>query len=255
MSGGHAHLSLYIEREGFLHRLAPECKVASTFLFVLAVVATPPVAYWAFGIYAAMLTVIAITASLPLHHLFRRMTIEIPFVAFALFLPFIGGGPRVELLGIVVSHEGALAAWNIFAKATLGVGAAVLLTAATLVPDILLGLERLKVPRTITSVAGFMVRYADVVVDEMRRMRIARESRGYSPRWIWHARAVAASGGALFIRSYERGERVWTAMASRGFDGSMPRFEPSRPAAQWPVALVLPGTAGVVAVCAWLTIL
>ena len=51
---------------------------------------------------------------------------------------------------------------------------------------------------------------------------MARESRGHDPRWIWQARAVASSAGALFIRSYERGERVHLAMLSRGFAGSMP---------------------------------
>ena len=33
---------------------------------------------------------------------------------------------------------------------------------------------------------------------------------------------LARSAGALFIRSYERGERVHLAMLSRGFDGALP---------------------------------
>ena len=72
------------------------------------------------------------------------------------------------------------------------------------------------------AITSFMVRYGDVITDDLRRMRIARESRGYDPRWFWQARAVATSAGALFIRSYERGERVYVAMLSRGYDGAMP---------------------------------
>ena len=67
-----------------------------------------------------------------------------------------------------------------------------------------------------------MIRYGDVITGELRRMRIARESRGAGAGRLGHARAVATSAGALFVRSYERGERVYLAMASRGYAGSMP---------------------------------
>ena len=93
-------------------------------------------------------------------------------------------------------------------------------------PELLQGLERLRMPKPIVAITSFMVRYGDVVTDDMRRMRIARESRGYDPRWFWQAKAVATSAGALFIRSYERGERVYVAMLSRGYDGSMPALAP-----------------------------
>ena len=53
-------------------------------------------------------------------------------------------------------------------------------------------------------------------------MGVARQSRGYDPRWLWQARAVASSAGTLFVRSFERGERVHLAMVSRGYAGAMP---------------------------------
>jgi cobalt/nickel transport system permease protein len=124
--------------------------------------------------------------------------------------------------------------------------------ATTPVPELLRGLERLRLPRAFTTVAGFMVRYADVIADELRRMRVARLSRGYDPRWIWQARAVAATAGALFIRSYERGERVYLAMVSRGYAGSMPVLdELAASRRQWLAALTVPATAALVAAAAW----
>jgi cobalt/nickel transport system permease protein len=84
-------------------------------------------------------------------------------------------------------------------------------------------------------------------------MRVARESRGHDPRWIWQARAVAATAGALFIRSYERGERVYLAMVARGYDGSMPVLHHHRASrAEWAMALSLPAAAAAVSVTAWL---
>jgi cobalt/nickel transport system permease protein len=120
------------------------------------------------------------------------------------------------------------------------------------VAELLAGLERLRLPRALTTIAGFMVRYADVIADEVRRMRIARISRGHDPRWIWQARAVASSAGTLFIRSYERGERVYLAMVSRGYTGSMPVLQDlAATRAQWLAALSVPAAAAVVAATAW----
>jgi cobalt/nickel transport system permease protein len=102
------------------------------------------------------------------------------------------------------------------------------------------------------AIAGSMVRYADVVTGEMRRMAIARASRGHDPRWLWQVRAVAGSAGALFIRSYERGERVYTAMLARGFSGALPEIEGLGPAPRDWLASLLPSLAAAVATAlAW----
>ena len=105
--------------------------------------------------------------------------------------------------GFNLSADGLLAAWNIIAKATIGLSVSVVLASTTQMADLLRGLDRLHVPRVITAIAGFMVRYLDVITGEMRRMKIARESRGYDPRWLWQVRALASSAGTLFIRSFE----------------------------------------------------
>ena len=251
MAAGHAH-ALYLPGTSPLHRAPPQCKLAAGLLLVLAVVATPREAIWAYGLYALGLAGLARIARVPLPTLARRLVIELPFLLFALFLPLVGQGERVEVAGVPLAADGLWAAWNIVAKGTLGVAVSVILAATTPVPELLRGLERLRLPRAFTSVAGFMVRYADVIAGEVRRMRIARISRGHDPRWIWQARAVAASAGALFIRSYERGERVYLAMVSRGYAGSMPVLgDLAASRGQWLAALSVPATAALVAAAAW----
>jgi cobalt/nickel transport system permease protein len=101
-------------------------------------------------------------------------------------------------------------------KGTLGVLASLLLAATTEPHDLVHGLERLRMPALMVQILAFMVRYLDVVGDEMHRMRIALSSRGFTPRNPRHWPVIARSAGALFIRSYERGERVHLAMLSRG---------------------------------------
>ena len=251
MGTGHAH-PLYLPGASPLHRARPQCKIAASLLFVLAVVATPREALWAYGLYALLLVGLARAGRVPLAFLARRLVVEVPFLLFAVLLPVVGQGERVEVLGLPLAREGLWAAWNILVKGTLGVAASVIVAATTPVPELLRGLERLRLPRAFTTIAGFMVRYADVIADDLRRMRIARLSRGYDPRWIWQARAVAATAGAMFIRSYERGERVYLAMVSRGYAGSMPVLEDlAASRRQWLAALAVPATAALVAATAW----
>jgi cobalt/nickel transport system permease protein len=121
-----------------------------------------------------------------------------------------------------LSESGVLGAWNVLAKGTLGVVAAILLSATTGPRDVLAGLERLRLPSTLVAILSFMVRYLSVVSDDLHRMRIARESRGYTGGRVGHLKAVAGGVGALFVRSFERGERVHLAMRSRGYTGRMP---------------------------------
>ncbi|MGH8873916.1 MAG: cobalt ECF transporter T component CbiQ [Acidimicrobiia bacterium] len=250
MSGGHAH-PLHLHGHSPVHALAAETKLAAMLAFVLAVVATPREAVWAFAMHAALVIVVLHTAEIPLGFYLRRVAVVLPFLGFALFLPWLGGGSRIELLGMSLSAEGLWGAWTIVAKGVLGVSASIVMAATTEVPHILTGLDRLRVPRLVTAIAGFMIRYLDVVADESQRMRVAMVSRGYDPRWLWQAKALGISAGALFIRSYERGERVYYAMAARGYRGHMPAVEGGRAGpADWVTALTVPTAAWLVALLA-----
>jgi cobalt/nickel transport system permease protein len=206
-----------------VHRAPAHLKIAALLAFMLLVVATPKDWFWAYaGFLALLLTVVAVSA-VPPPYLAKRMVIELPFVVFAVLVPFVATGPRTEVLGLTVSEPGLLSAWALLAKGTLGVLASLTLAATTEPRKLLDGLERLRLPQQLVQIMAFMVRYLDVVTDEMRRMRVARESRGFTARNPRHWPVLARSAGALFIRSYERGERVHLAMLSRGYSGRMPR--------------------------------
>ncbi len=251
MVSGHTH-RLYRHGHSPVHRLPAHTKVVALVAFVLVVVATPREQYWAFAGYAALLGAVAIVAGVSGGFVLRRMVVELPFVVFALLLPFVAHGPQVEVLGMSVSETGLLAGWNVLAKGTLGVVASILLAATTDARDLLLAMQRLRVHALLVEIMSFMVRYADVVADEMRRMRIARESRAFHARHAGHIPVLARSAGALFIRSYERGERVHVAMLSRGYAGSLPLLGATRAgAADWAAAASLPVAAACIAGIAW----
>ncbi|WP_328469625.1 cobalt ECF transporter T component CbiQ [Actinoplanes sp. NBC_00393] len=246
MAAGHAH-PLHLDRDSPIHRLSPEVKIVAMLLFTVIVVATPRTEFLAFGGYALLLAGVAVLARVPAGWLAKRATIELPFVLLAIALPLAGHGERVEWLGLSLSVDGLYGAWNIFAKGTLGVLASLLLAATTTMRDLILGLDRLRCPEVLTQIMTFMLRYIDVLADDARRMRIARLARGYDPRFLWQAKAFAVGVGALFLRSYERGERVYLAMLSRGYSGRLPQLGGGpAPAREWAISAALPvATAGI----------
>ena len=148
-----------------------------------------------------------------------------PFVfLIAVFIPFfkegeVAGSYNIWLWQVLVTHSGLQVLWNILAKAWLSMLSLILLTSTTKMADLLTGMERLHLPRVMVMILSFMYRYIFVLADEVMRMKQARDSRSFGGSRLWQIRTVGSMAGTLFIRSYERGERVYAAMLARGFDG------------------------------------
>jgi cobalt/nickel transport system permease protein len=144
-----------------------------------------------------------------------------------------------------VAEDGLWLAFGIVAKATLAVLATGVLAWTTPGAEILRGAERLGLPRQLVAIAGFALRYFTVIADELRRMRLARIQRGDTARWLWQSKAASKGIGALAVRTFERGERVHTAMLARGYDGRMPALQlaPAATPLAWAGAAVVPAIA------------
>jgi cobalt/nickel transport system permease protein len=221
VGAGHGH-RLHYHGHSPVHRAPAHLKLVALVSFMLVVVATPRGWFPVFGGYLLLLLAVVTLSRVPFGYLAKRMLIETPFVLFAVLVPFIAEGPRVEIAGVTVSEPGLLAAWGLLAKGSLGVLASLTLAATTDPQDVLVGLRRLRMPDLLVQIMGFMLRYLDVVTAELARMTTAMRSRGCDPRSPRHWPVLARSLGAVFIRSYERGERVHLAMLARGYDGTLP---------------------------------
>ena len=163
-------------------------------------------------------------------YLLPRMVVEVPFIVFAVLLPFLALGPRTEFLGLTVSAPGLLAAWTLLAKATLGVLAGLTLAATTEPQEVVRGLERLRLPNTMVQIMAFMIRYLEVVGDDLRRQQIA-------PRF---ARVFRSQSAALACPRPLRGSAVHPLLRARrtGLSGdAVPRLH--RPDAAYVTTPVL----------------
>jgi cobalt/nickel transport system permease protein len=237
--------------------LSPDAKLVGLMLFVAAVAGTDRRALWVFAVEGALVAVAIGMARLRPVAVLRRLSVVLPFLVGAALVPFVASGERRAvpgLGGVSVSVEGLWGAWNLGAKALLGAAAASVLALSTPVTDVIGGLTRLRVPNPLVSIVAFMLRYLELLREHVTTMRTAMVSRGHDPRWIAQAGPIAAATGSLFVRSYERGERVHQAMLGRGFTGVMPpplehgRWLPGRRSFAW---ALLPGCVAWLALAVW----
>lgn len=172
----------------------------------------------------------------------------------AIFLPFFhrSGAVAFSLGRFQVTNDGLLVLWNAGAKALLGVVSMVLLTSTTTFAELVEGFDRLHAPKVIVLTVSFMHRYGSLFLEESRRMQRAMTSRNFRARWLGNVPTLGHMLGALFLRSYNRGERVYVAMLSRGYEGTirLERDDPFRPVDALFVASVLTAVAAV-RVSAW----
>ncbi|MFN8083408.1 MAG: cobalt ECF transporter T component CbiQ [Dermatophilaceae bacterium] len=237
---GHGH-TLYFHAHSPVHTVPAHAKIVGLLVLLLAVITMPSGAWAAYGLVAVLVMTAMVSSAVPLGYLARRMAVETPFAVFALALPFVATGPRTELLGVAVSATGLVAGGTLLAKITLGTAGSLVLATTTSARDLVHGLRHLRAPEGLVAIVAFMVRYVDVVGDQVRRMSMAQASRGFSPRSVRSWPVLAQASGALFVRSYERGERVHLAMLSRGYVDRPPELDAARTAGPaWGVALVLP---------------
>jgi cobalt/nickel transport system permease protein len=148
-------------------------------------------------------------------------------LAAAIFLPFVRqGGQQYDLGPLTVHEEGLRIFAAVSLKAIIGTVSAVLLGATTTFPQVLRGLEAMRVPRLLVLISAFMYRYLFVIVEEAGRMRAALSARAYRPRTALQAGPIGRMATAMFLRTYSRGERVYHAMLARGYSGQTPQLHP-----------------------------
>ena len=212
--------------------------------FVFVVVLTPREWFAVFAGYAALLLCGAGGGGCPAAGASRAVSpIEIPFVVFALLLPFVGPDPGgfagLSVPGHVggVEHPGQGLAGSAGGDAAGG--------------DHVAGghgrrvCRALRLPAPIVAILTFFVRYVDVVADQWRRMRMAQQARGFtvaSPR-SWPALAQALGGT---VRPVLRARRAGPPRAGEpGLRGKLPPAPAGLPRS-WAIASLLPGAAAAI---------
>jgi len=187
-----------------VHRLSPALKTAAAILFILAVTLTPGREGWVFAAAGALLLGAILAGRIPASFLLKRALLVEPMA--------------VAMAGLALLQPGGSARFGLMVvRSTLCLTAVLVLSATTSFSDILAFFRRLGVPSILTTMAALMVRYIFVLGDELRRVRRARRSRTFRKGKARAWRSASAAAGHLFVRSTERAERIYQAMAARGW--------------------------------------
>lgn len=109
----------------------------------------------------------------------------------------------------------------VFCKAMGAISAMYFLALNTPMTDLILALERLHVPKLLVELMELIYRFIFVLMDTARRIRVAQESRlGYGSfrKSLDHMGDLVS---LVFLRAWRKGDKVYTALESRGYDGSL----------------------------------
>ncbi|NWF62755.1 MAG: cobalt ECF transporter T component CbiQ [Chloroflexi bacterium] len=228
----------YHDKESFIHRLDPRVKTVVTIVFILSNALLPDGAWLAFG--AAWLFLLAANwlSQLGLGYTLKRSLIALPFALIAITVLFsIPGKPLTTFpflfWDFTITDAGLLRFVSILIRSWLSVQIAILLVAVTRFPDLIHALEHLRVPLALTTIIAFLYRYLFVLTDEVFRLLRARESRSAAVTGLrsgrgvmWRAKVAGNMAGQLFLRSYERSDRIYNAMIARGYAGYLYTLNP-----------------------------
>ncbi len=228
----------YETRASLIHRLDPRVKVVITLLFILSNVLLPDGAWRAFLLAWGMVLLVNALAGLKLDYAFKRSFIALPFALAAITVIFTIPGQPIFTFTLaswefIITTAGLIRFISIVIRSWLSVQMAILLTASTQFPDLMHALRHLRVPQVLVAIVSFTYRYLFVLSDEARRMMRAREARSAKPikgqgggSIVWRARVTGYMVGQLFLRSYERSERIYKAMVARGYRGHFLTLNP-----------------------------
>jgi cobalt/nickel transport system permease protein len=233
------HLDLDRDRCTPWHNLVPQTRLLCALSFVFATALTPPGAWITWGIYGLGLAVLIILSQVTLGVLLKRVALEASFVGVVLLgTLFQSGGTLLWQWGfLTVTSHGLTILGSVSLKALLSLMMLNILTLTTSVSDLLQGLTWLKTPPLLVAIMASMYRYLAVLITEFNTMRRAALSRNLMARPQGQRQVIGNMMGSLFIRSYERGDRVYQAMLSRGYQGTLPTDTSSQMTHQDTIAL------------------
>ena len=233
MSVATTALDRYIPGASVVHRADPRVKTGITFVFIVALTSLPVAEWWFIaGFFVAIWSVVFATRISPFR-IYRRTFIALPFVLVAVPSVFTRGGDSLAswdtgLFTATPTREGLEFLVTITVKSWIAVTAAVLLSSATRYMDIVAALRWFRVPELLLAVMAMMYRYLFLLIGEAQRMIVARRARSAAIEGVkaggsvrWRARVAGHMAGSLFVRTFDRSERVYMAMLARGYDGAM----------------------------------
>ena len=220
----HEFLDHHREGNSPIHLLDPRLKIMMMLVYILMVVIINyEKRYW-FLLYLAVPLVLAGLSRISILHFLSKLFKLYPMIlVITIFIPFfpLPNETPQHFFGITVSSSGLQKFFLINAKSILILFVSIVLTTTTDFMMLSKGLEKLRMPSVMIAIISFIYRFIFLLIDEVERLLMAYQSRYLKLSLSKRIKIIASMIGLLFVRTYERGERVYLAMESRGFQGTI----------------------------------
>lgn len=208
--------------DSYAHGLDPRVKIVVVFLFSALVAVSDQFQVLSGAIMLSLLTVVPIRV--PLAELFKRLVpVNLMMVFLWLFLPFtFTGEPLFSSGPLVVTREGVLYASRISIKSNAMMLMLIALVASTPIFTLGHAMYELGIPKRLVHLFFFTYRYIHVMHREYIRTANSMKIRGFVPKNSLHTyKTFAYMVGMLLVKSFDRAQRVHSAMVCRGFKGDL----------------------------------
>jgi len=212
----------FLDREpdpgSLLSGLDPRAKLIAALIATAAVASPPPGSYSPFPWFAALIVAWTLAGRVSPRYLGLRIAAATPFIALAAVAPALGaalGDSSIESAPEALAGSIMLRAWASVALISV-------LTATTQAADLLSASRRLRFPEAVSAILTLSYRYLFLLSDEGRRIRQAQDCRAAGSLRVPRIPLLAKQVGLVFIRGWERADRVQAAMTLRGFHGRLP---------------------------------
>lgn len=203
-------------RNTAVHRLHPLAKLISSLVYIIVVISYGRYDFTRLAPFLFYPFVMMALAELPYKLMLSRILIALPFCLFAGIANVILERDAAFIVGGFVVSFGVLSLSTILLKMYLSVMAALMLVATTPFTELTAQLRRLRVPVTFVMVFEMTFRYIGVLFEEVRSMSLAYRLRA-GGRKAPEMRHMGSFIGQIFLRGFDRAERVHAAMRCRGY--------------------------------------
>jgi len=237
----HANISAQVDRYAYINQLAktsPATKIFfATSLLLLSVLSNNPLV--PITVFIISLVLILAVAQIPLYFYLDLFIYPIAFAGLScifIALFFGNGAPLIEIpfpwFTWTIYANGITTALATFFRVLGGVSALFFLVLTTTMNDVFISLRKIHMPRVLIEISLLIYRYIFVFMEVSAKMTTAQKLRLGQTGYLKRLRQTSLLAANLFVRTLEQGERTFTAMNARGYDGTIRVLE-DQPKPNW----------------------
>jgi cobalamin biosynthesis protein CbiM/cobalt ECF transporter T component CbiQ len=231
---GHGNISAQIDSFAYNNNLAqasPTTKIVFALSMLILSVLSPQPAVPVTALLITAFLIVAV-AKIPARFYLDLLMYPLIFAAIScIFIAlFFGYGAPITQINFpwftwTIYEKGVVMAVATMFRVAGAVSSMFFLVLTTSMTDLFISLRKVHLPKVLAELSLLVYRYIFVFMEISSKMTRAQKLRLGQTGWVKRIRQTSLLAANLFIRTLEQGERTFTAMNARGYDGNIRMLE------------------------------